>query len=170
MSDAPDKEMSMAEAAPADGNVATRGPAALDAARGQPGAVGHAEPQGRRCTACSRCSRSHHGAVRGLVTLLHDDGELHVEASDGLDDASRAGPLSASAKGSPARSSRAASRSSCRASAASRRSSTAPPRRPELPQAGAELHLRADPAEPPGGRRAGRRPQASSRSATTTAA
>jgi Nif-specific regulatory protein len=27
----------------------------------------------------------HHGTVRGLITLLHDNGELHVEASDGLD-------------------------------------------------------------------------------------
>ena len=27
----------------------------------------------------------HHGAVRGMVTLLREDGELHVEASDGLD-------------------------------------------------------------------------------------
>ena len=27
----------------------------------------------------------HHGAVRSIVTLLRDDGELHVEASDGLD-------------------------------------------------------------------------------------
>src|SRR3954466_12178028 len=27
----------------------------------------------------------HHGAVRGMVTLLHDTGELRVEASDGLD-------------------------------------------------------------------------------------
>src|SRR5436309_9890657 len=31
----------------------------------------------------------HHGAVRGLVSLLHADGELRVEASDGLPDASR---------------------------------------------------------------------------------
>ena len=61
---------------------------------------------------------------------------------------SRAGPLPASARASPARSSRAASRSSCRGSAASRRSSTAPPRRPELREAGAELHLRADHAQP----------------------
>ena len=27
----------------------------------------------------------HHGTVRGLITLLHDNRELHVEASDGLD-------------------------------------------------------------------------------------
>ena len=27
----------------------------------------------------------HHGAVRGIVTLLHEGGELHVEASDGLE-------------------------------------------------------------------------------------
>jgi Nif-specific regulatory protein len=27
----------------------------------------------------------HHGSVRGLVTMLHDNGELHVEASDGID-------------------------------------------------------------------------------------
>jgi Nif-specific regulatory protein len=27
----------------------------------------------------------HHGTVRSMVTLLHDNGELHVEASDGLD-------------------------------------------------------------------------------------
>jgi len=27
----------------------------------------------------------HHGTVRSLITLLHDNGELHVEASDGLD-------------------------------------------------------------------------------------
>ncbi|HEY7284791.1 MAG TPA: sigma 54-interacting transcriptional regulator [Vicinamibacterales bacterium] len=31
----------------------------------------------------------HHGAVRGIVSLLHDDGSLRVEASDGLGDASR---------------------------------------------------------------------------------
>src|SRR4029078_2380301 len=29
----------------------------------------------------------HHGAVRGIVTLLHDGGELRVEASDGLESA-----------------------------------------------------------------------------------
>src|SRR3989449_9402068 len=29
----------------------------------------------------------HHGAVRGIVSLLHGDGELRVEASDGLTDA-----------------------------------------------------------------------------------
>src|SRR5260370_34410216 len=27
----------------------------------------------------------HHGAVRSMVTLLQDNGDLHVEASDGLD-------------------------------------------------------------------------------------
>jgi hypothetical protein len=27
----------------------------------------------------------HHGTVRSIVTLLHENGELHVEASDGLD-------------------------------------------------------------------------------------
>ena len=27
----------------------------------------------------------HHGTVRSMVTLLHDNGEMHVEASDGLD-------------------------------------------------------------------------------------
>src|SRR3989449_6346068 len=31
----------------------------------------------------------HHGAVRGLVSILHTDGDLRVEASDGLPDASR---------------------------------------------------------------------------------
>jgi len=31
----------------------------------------------------------HHGAVRGIVSLLHADGELRVEASDGLGDSSR---------------------------------------------------------------------------------
>src|SRR5438093_2521413 len=31
----------------------------------------------------------HHGAVRGLVSILHADGDLRVEASDGLPDASR---------------------------------------------------------------------------------
>ena len=31
----------------------------------------------------------HHGAVRGMVSLLHADGSLRVEASDGLADASR---------------------------------------------------------------------------------
>ena len=35
----------------------------------------------------------HHGAVRGMVTLLRDNGELHVEASDGLDAPSHAGPV-----------------------------------------------------------------------------
>ena len=32
----------------------------------------------------------HHGTVRGLVVLLHDHNELHVEASDGLDALSHA--------------------------------------------------------------------------------
>src|SRR6478736_5357893 len=32
----------------------------------------------------------HHGTVRGLVTLLHDNNDLHVEASDGLDAPSHA--------------------------------------------------------------------------------
>ncbi|HEX7796999.1 MAG TPA: sigma 54-interacting transcriptional regulator [Vicinamibacterales bacterium] len=32
----------------------------------------------------------HHGTVRSLITLLHDNGELHVEASDGLDAPSHA--------------------------------------------------------------------------------
>jgi Nif-specific regulatory protein len=32
---------------------------------------------------------SHHGAVRGIVSLLHPGGELRVEASDGLGDVSR---------------------------------------------------------------------------------
>jgi Nif-specific regulatory protein len=32
---------------------------------------------------------NHHGAVRGLVSLLHADGDLRVEASDGLADTSR---------------------------------------------------------------------------------
>ncbi len=32
----------------------------------------------------------HHGTVRGLVTLLRENGELHVEASDGLDAPSHA--------------------------------------------------------------------------------
>src|SRR2546425_5721044 len=31
----------------------------------------------------------HHGAVRGIVSLLHGDGDLRVEASDGLGEASR---------------------------------------------------------------------------------
>jgi Nif-specific regulatory protein len=31
----------------------------------------------------------HHGAVRGMVALLHDDGALRVEAADGVGDASR---------------------------------------------------------------------------------
>jgi Nif-specific regulatory protein len=31
----------------------------------------------------------HHGAVRGIVSLLHADGDLRVEASDGLGDVSR---------------------------------------------------------------------------------
>jgi Nif-specific regulatory protein len=31
----------------------------------------------------------HHGAVRGIVSLLHADGDLRVEASDGVGDASR---------------------------------------------------------------------------------
>src|ERR1700751_3152701 len=32
----------------------------------------------------------HHGTVRSLITLLRDNGELHVEASDGLDAPSHA--------------------------------------------------------------------------------
>ena len=31
----------------------------------------------------------HHGAIRGIVSLLHGDGDLRVEASDGLADAAR---------------------------------------------------------------------------------
>ena len=31
-----------------------------------------------------------HGSVRGLVTMLHDNGEIHVEASDGIDAPSHA--------------------------------------------------------------------------------
>src|SRR5947209_15460186 len=30
----------------------------------------------------------HHGAVRGIVSVLHADGDLRVEASDGLPDSS----------------------------------------------------------------------------------
>ena len=33
---------------------------------------------------------SHHGAARGIVSLLHPDGELRVEASDGIGDAGKA--------------------------------------------------------------------------------
>jgi Nif-specific regulatory protein len=32
----------------------------------------------------------HHGTIRGLITLLRDNGELHVEAADGLDTPSHA--------------------------------------------------------------------------------
>src|SRR3990170_2963204 len=32
---------------------------------------------------------SHHGAVRGIVSLLHPDGELRVEASDGIGEAGK---------------------------------------------------------------------------------
>ena len=32
----------------------------------------------------------HHGAVRGLVSIVHADGELRVEASDGIADGPRA--------------------------------------------------------------------------------
>ena len=63
----------------------------------------------------------HHGAVRGIVSVIHTEGDLRVEASDSIGDGPRASSATASAKGSPARSSRAASRSWCRASAASRR-------------------------------------------------
>ena len=31
----------------------------------------------------------HHGAVRGIVSVLHGEGDLRVEASDGLGDSSR---------------------------------------------------------------------------------
>src|SRR6185503_3852148 len=31
----------------------------------------------------------HHGAVRGIVSVLHTDGDLRVEAADGIGDASR---------------------------------------------------------------------------------
>ena len=37
----------------------------------------------------------HHGTVRSMVTLLHDNGELHVEASDGLDAVVACDPLPA---------------------------------------------------------------------------
>src|ERR1700760_3388611 len=33
----------------------------------------------------------HHGAVRGIVSILEDGGELRVEAADGIGDASRLG-------------------------------------------------------------------------------
>ena len=76
----------------------------------------------------------HHGAERGIVSVLQPDGTLRVEASDGIADAPRpvtyrlgegiTGRVVAERQG----------RSSCRASAASRRFSTAPIGAPELPR------------------------------------
>ena len=56
------------------------------AARDEPGAVRHAQSEIRRSTACSRFSAKRHGAVRSIVTLLGEEGELYVEAADGLDE------------------------------------------------------------------------------------
>ena len=109
-----------------------RRPAAVDAARGQPGAVGHANLKSALHRVLEILAR-HHGAVRGMVTLLHETASCTSRRRTASDDRARRS-ATGSAKASPARSSRAASRSSCRASAASRRSCNRAARRPELPQ------------------------------------
>ena len=97
----------------------------------------------------------HHSVVRGMVTLLRD-GELHVEAVEGFEDRARAIRIKLGEgitgkvveSGKPIVVPR-VSREPAFLNLA--------PRRPEHPQAGAQLHLRADHAEPPGRRRARRR-------------
>ena len=110
----------------------------------------------------------HHSVVRGMVTLLRD-GELHVEAVEGFEDRARTlrfkvgegitGKVVESGK--PIVVPR-VSREPAFLNIA--------PRRPDNVEAGAQLHLRADHAEPHGRRRARRRPALQGRSATTTAA
>ena len=98
-----------------------------------------------------------------MVTLLHDNGELHVEASRRPRRAGARRPL-------PRR--RRHHRQGRREQQADRRAAgqqgagVSQPRRRsgrELPQGRAQLHLRADPAQPARGRRARRRPQVQSR-------
>jgi putative methionine-R-sulfoxide reductase with GAF domain len=60
-----------------------RSPPPRHAARDQPGAVGHAQSESR-LSSHPRNSRRHHGAERGIVSLLQADGELRIEASDGI--------------------------------------------------------------------------------------
>ena len=110
----------------------------------------------------------HHSVVRGMVTLLRD-GELHVEAVEGFEDRARTIRIKLGEgitgkvveSGKPIVVPR-VSREPAFLNLA--------PRRPEHPETGAELHLRADHAEPSG--RSARSPSISGsrRSATTTAA
>ena len=106
----------------------------VDAARSQPGAVGHAEPEigaAPRARDPRRATTAPCAASSSLLTTRRAScGSRPPTASTGR------APRSAteSARASRAGSSRAAGRSSCRASAASRCSCTARPKRPELPQ------------------------------------
>ena len=100
----------------------------------------------------------HHGAVRGIVTLLHEGGELRVEASDGLE--KPGAPVKyrvGEGDYGPRRRDRPAGRRAARQqradAAASRLEASGAAR------AGAELRLRADHAEPQGDRRPVDRPQ-----------
>ena len=104
----------------------------------------------------------HHGTVRSMVTLLQDNGELHVEASDGLDQSPHTiryrlgegiiGKVVQSSKPIvvPRVSREPAFLQPCR-------------KAPGTAEGRAQLHLRADPAQPPCRRRAGRRPQVQGR-------
>ena len=110
----------------------------------------------------------HHGAVRGIVTLLHDDGELRVEASDGLE--RRRAPVSYRVgEGHHRQGGR--ERQADRRAARQPRAGVPAPRRAAAgaAAAGAELRLRADQPEPP--RRSARwRSISSSRPIATTSA
>ena len=101
-----------------------RGAAAVDAARGQPGAVRDAQPESGAASRARDSRAAPRRGARHRVAASTTTASLRVEASDGLGDASRRS-VTGSARGSPAASSRAASRWWCRGSAASRRSCTA---------------------------------------------
>ncbi len=100
----------------------------------------------------------HHGAVRGIVTLLHEGGELRVEASDGLEKpgAPVKYRVGEGVTGKVVETGRpvVVPRASSEPLLLHRAS-----KRPELPAAGAELRLRADHPEPQGDRRPVGRPQ-----------
>ena len=95
----------------------------------------------------------HHGAVRGIVSVLDDNGDLRVEASDGIGDASRAGPLPRRRRdhrqGGPERQADRRAARQPRAGVPAPRGAAARALAP-----GAELHLRADQPQPPRDRRA----------------
>ena len=110
----------------------------------------------------------HHGVVRGMVTLLRD-GELHVEAVEGLRGSRALGPLQGRRRHHrPGRRERQADRRAARQPRAGVPQPRAAARRHPAP--GAELRLRAD--HRCSARRSARSPSicASRPSATSTAA